>query len=206
MTCFLLATIDIICYVLLLPYNECMKKNISGFTLVELIIVIVVIAILAAIMAVTYNGIQNRAIDATVISDMQSNIKKMRAYKDVNNSWPTEWGQMVAPPHGVATSEFALAGTKSSIDSITVCFYTPNSSFGWPAPNNATGEILTAISKTGSVFAATTDSPGIVNLTSQFNAVSNPSSSTACSVAATYFNVYRGGVWNMTPYMTWASK
>lgn len=38
-----------------------MKKTMSGFTIVELLIVIVVIAILATISVVAYNGIQNRA-------------------------------------------------------------------------------------------------------------------------------------------------
>lgn len=37
------------------------KKDKSGFTIVELLIVVVVIAILAAITIVAYNGIQNRA-------------------------------------------------------------------------------------------------------------------------------------------------
>lgn len=41
-----------------------MRKSISGFTIVELLIVIVVIAILAAISVVAYNGIQTRARDA----------------------------------------------------------------------------------------------------------------------------------------------
>jgi prepilin-type N-terminal cleavage/methylation domain-containing protein len=36
-----------------------MKRTMSGFTIVELLIVIVVIAILAAISVVAYTGIQN---------------------------------------------------------------------------------------------------------------------------------------------------
>lgn len=43
-----------------------MKKAISGFTIVELLIVVVVIAVLAAISAVAYTGIQSRANDASV--------------------------------------------------------------------------------------------------------------------------------------------
>lgn len=38
-----------------------MKRNMSGFTIVELLIVIVVVAILAAISIVAYNGIQVRS-------------------------------------------------------------------------------------------------------------------------------------------------
>jgi prepilin-type N-terminal cleavage/methylation domain-containing protein len=52
-------------------------KQQSGFTIVELLIVIVVIAILAAISIVAYNGIQNRAYDNTIQSDLASIAKKI---------------------------------------------------------------------------------------------------------------------------------
>lgn len=41
-----------------------MKKTISGFTIVELLIVIVVIVLLAIIVAITYKGFRERAISA----------------------------------------------------------------------------------------------------------------------------------------------
>jgi len=47
-----------------------MKKVISGFTIVELLIVIVVIAILAAISVVAYNGVQQRARQSKIQSDL----------------------------------------------------------------------------------------------------------------------------------------
>lgn len=57
-----------------------MRKSTTGFTIVELLIVIVVIAILAAISIVAYNGIQNRANDTTLMSDISTARKKLELY------------------------------------------------------------------------------------------------------------------------------
>ncbi len=56
-------------------------KRQSGFTIVELLIVIVVIGILAAITIVAFNGIQNRANDSAVVSDLANIAKKYELYK-----------------------------------------------------------------------------------------------------------------------------
>ncbi len=56
-------------------------KKQTGFTIVELLIVIVVIAILAAITVVAYNGIQNRAYDTTVQSDLKQIATKIELFK-----------------------------------------------------------------------------------------------------------------------------
>lgn len=56
------------------------QKRQSGFTIVELLIVIVVIGILAAITIVSFNGVQNRANDAAVKSDLANTAKVFRMY------------------------------------------------------------------------------------------------------------------------------
>ena len=64
------------------------KKINSGFTIVELLIVIVIIAILAAISIVAYNGIQNRANNTTIETDMTNTAKKIELFKIDKSNYP----------------------------------------------------------------------------------------------------------------------
>lgn len=68
-----------------------MSRNPRGFTIVELLIVIVIIAILAAITIVAYNGIQNRANDSAVQSDISNSAKRIEMWRTVSagDTYPT---------------------------------------------------------------------------------------------------------------------
>lgn len=63
----------------------------GGFTIVELLIVIVVIGILAAITIVAYNGIQNRAKQASISSGLTQYGKKMATFRALSpdDAYPT---------------------------------------------------------------------------------------------------------------------
>lgn len=64
------------------------KSNNTGFTIVELLIVIVVIGILAAITIVAFNGVQDKARDASAKSGATQAYKKLEAYKALNGAYP----------------------------------------------------------------------------------------------------------------------
>jgi len=61
----------------------------GGFTIVELLVVIVVIAILASIVIVSYNGIIQRAGEASVMADVNQNLKQLALYEAQNSGYPS---------------------------------------------------------------------------------------------------------------------
>ena len=74
-------------YVVVMEYKK--PAHSPGFTIVELLIVIVVIGILAAISIVTYSGIQQRAVVASLTSDLDNASKLLKLFQVDNSSYPS---------------------------------------------------------------------------------------------------------------------
>lgn len=69
-----------------------LRQKQTGFTIVELLIVIVVIGILAAITIVAYSGVQNRANDIAVQTDLRNFAGKIMEYQAINGTYPDGGG------------------------------------------------------------------------------------------------------------------
>ena len=106
-----------------------MSRKQTGFTIVELLIVIVVIAILAAISVVAYTGIQNRANDTAVQSDINNFAKKIMLYHAEHGEYPV--GGSSSLPSGIA-DDFSLARGSYST-SIYNFYYCTGTVSGSPA-------------------------------------------------------------------------
>lgn len=89
------------------------QQRIKGFTIVELLIVIVIIAILASITVTAYSGVQNRALDSAIKSDLSSFAKKAEIYYIDNNAYPA-WNNTSLTNVAMRFSNAAYSTTVSS--------------------------------------------------------------------------------------------
>lgn len=90
--------------------RDILRSKQSGFTIVELLIVIVVIGILAAIVIVAFNGVQNRANNATVESNLSSVVKRFEVFKALNDRYPSTSADFTA----LKNDGFRLKTTQSN--------------------------------------------------------------------------------------------
>ncbi len=116
-----------------------------GFTIVELLIVIVVIAILATLTIVAYNGIQGKAIAATLQSDLDNASKKLKLYQIDNSAYPTTNDCSASPAANSiclkasgSTTYTAFQVNNSSTSNQTFCLTAMNNGINYRITNDGT--------------------------------------------------------------------
>lgn len=90
------------------------QKRKLGFTIVELLIVIVVIGILAAITIVAFNGVQDKARDASAKSGATQAYKKLETYKALNGAYPSTLADAQVTDTSSTTFTYATANSGQS--------------------------------------------------------------------------------------------
>ena len=123
------------------------KKRLSGFTLVEILIVIVVIGILTAISVVAYRGVQKQADNS---SRAQELISWQKAFESYNASFKTFPG----PTPGAGLTEYQCLGSgfPNGSDGQPRCFLI-NTSTSWLESGNAT--VMSELKKVANVPPST---------------------------------------------------
>ncbi len=93
------------------------KRFLYGFTLVELMVVIVTIVILAGVVVATYSGIQERAHDTAVQTDMTKIADDINIFYANTGKYPAGPVQLA----GANTVKVARNSYESTKDALTYC-------------------------------------------------------------------------------------
>lgn len=159
----------------------------KGFTIVELLIVIVIIAILAAITIVAYNGIQNRAYDSAVTSDLNSLAKKFELYKidSTAGTYPR-----TALAGGVTTPDFKMSISKSAYKLDGNTYNLLNCSI-----SGGTGYAILAQSKSGKYFTVSSNNTSAREVSATVTLADTTSCPTIAPGSSAYGAGYGGDAW-----------
>lgn len=133
------------------PYGKSITRlrSRSGFTIVEMMVVIVVIAVLAAVTIVSFTGVNQRATNASIQSDLASAVIKLKLYQVDNTAYPTLISSCPTPTAG------------------NICLNSsPGNSYSYVAVNTSNPQTysLTETNTNGSAYVVTESSSPIATV------------------------------------------
>lgn len=165
-----------------------MKKFHRGFTIVELLVAIVVIGILATVVVVAYNGVSQRAKDASLQSDLAQAKKQIEAYYALNGVYP-----IANNCTNTLTTQICLKATPDN-----ALTYTPNNTTS-PTSYTLTGSLATsatpaAIRSSAAGSLATHQSGDILLAFACNNSATIPTFSADWTVLASRSSGYSGTI------------
>lgn len=85
-----------------------------GFTIIELLVVIAIIGILAAITLVSYSGITNRAIGASLQSDLSNVSQKIKMYYSLYGAYPVIDSTNLCPTSPTIDSAYCIKASSGN--------------------------------------------------------------------------------------------
>lgn len=167
-----------------------MQKSVSGFTIVELLIVIVIIAILAAISVTAYTGIQNRANDSAIQSDLKTLATKLQLYKIQQDTYPAN-GTLPDLAFKATKTAYETSGTTSNL---VYCYTTDRLSF-----------VVTALSKSKNIYYISSQDPNPQKYTGVWSLI-GPCSAAVPGTEANNFRGYAAEDTTSGPWRAWAGN
>ncbi len=120
----------------------------SGFTMVELMIVIVIIAILAAISIVAYNGVQNRGHNSAVQSDLHQLSTKLAMYQSEQGRYPSRLAELESLQFKASKKSYVTDGSNNNL---LYCYSNSNDQIYAILARAKSGDIYTVSSQNSSV-------------------------------------------------------
>jgi len=97
-------------------FNKTSKKLNKAFTVLELVVVIVIIGILSTVVYISYDGVQARARDASVLSDLDTLDGLMTDYALKNNVV----GKAIYLESGVTDTDLNFAPSEGNIIDVVI--------------------------------------------------------------------------------------